>query len=649
MPSTKSLTVQVKLDTSKAEKALTKFQKKIQNVNKAVNSAATSQNKVTRSIEKSATAMNRVSAAAERSTRSANKLKTAVNGTKNAADRMNNSFRKSSSSIDNMVRNIRRAYVLIMGVVAASQAIGVVDQVTAAENRLNYVNGYDANATEADMKKMFNSAMKTRTGYMDMVSNVSKSMALAGGAFGGNMDTAIRFQEVMAEAYSIGGASVAEQASSMYQMIQALGAGVLAGDELRSVREGAPLAYQAIEKFAQGVYNTTDSLKEMASEGMITSDIVVAAILNAGQEMDTAFEHTALTFGQAFQMIRNVAVESFRPVMESLTEWLNSASGQNALNMIYFLIRSIASAATMLFNFLKENSWLVVTVLEVIYVLLAYKIAGAIYRLITAAMDFMALNPYFAVFLAIFTLMMIVINATSDSFADACGKMTGAAAAAMTVIYDVFANAANACYLVFANAFALIERAFGLRMSAMLSKLTIFAKGADMVFGTDYSSKLSNTRNTLEHLGTFKTEGILPYKNPIDSYHKYHDLVEDKITGYKNSKSSSLYQGYNLENLMNPASVGQAANAGNVGDDVKKIKDSTSKMADSMQVSEEYLKLLRQIAEDSWKRGVTSVNIEVAMNNKATVKSESDLDGLVTKLTKKLEEELSATAAGVYG
>ncbi len=644
MPSTKSLTVQVKLDTSKAEKALSNFQKKIQNVNKAVNNAATSQNKVSRSIEKSATAMNKVSRSAERSARAANKLKTAVNGTKNAADRMNNSFRKSSSSIDNMVRNIRRAYVLIMGVVAASQAIGVVDQVTAAENRLNYVNGYDTNATEADMKKMFNSSMKTRTGYMDMVSNVSKSMALAGGAFGGNMDKAIRFQEVMAEAYSIGGASVAEQASSMYQMIQALGAGVLAGDELRSVREGAPLAYQAIEKFAQGVYNSTDSLKDMASEGKITSDIVVAAILNAGQEMDTAFEHTAMTFGQAFQMIQNVAVESFRPVIESLTEWLNSESGQNALNFIYFAIRSIASAATALFKFLTENSWILTTALEVIAVLLSYKILNAIVRLTTAAITFISLNPMFALFVSIFTLIMVVINATSDSFADACGNMAGAAAYAATAIYDAFAWCVNGIWHQFALLFDFVTNGI-----ADLANLLEPISGAVSVFTgssvtpqllSDLQSKANGNRTY------YRNMNLMNYKDAKSAFYAKHDAIVDKINGYQQSKSAAWYQGYDLEGLANPATLGQAANG--VGDDVKKIKDSTSKMADSMAVSEEYLKLLRQIAEDSWKRGVTSVNIEVAMNNQATVKSESDLDGLVSKLTSKLEEELSATASGVY-
>lgn len=639
---TKDLTVYVKLDTSKAEKSLAKFQKKIESVNKAVNNAATSQNKVTRAVEKSATAMNKVSASAERSTRAANKLKTAVNGAANAGEKMNNSFKKSSSSIDTMVRNIRRAYVIIMGIVAASKAIGVVDEITGAENRLNYVNGYDTNATEADMKKMFNAAMGARTGYLDMVSNVSKSMALAGGAFGGNMDNAIRFQEVMAKAYTIGGASVAEQASSMYQMIQALGAGVLQGDELRSVREGAPLAYQAIEKFAQGVYDSTDSLKEMASQGMITSDIVVAAILDAGTQMDDAFEKSAMTFGQAFTLIKNVAVESFRPVMEAMTSFLNSDAGQQALYAILNLIQLIARALTILFNFLTEHSNLVIGLLNVISVLLAVKILAGVFTLTNALVVLASTAglPLLAIMAIIFA-----IGAMSDSWGDAFGTMVGITVAQSTVIYDVFAALVNGIYTLFYWLFSSLEYQWKTLVDYMTTGASAFASISDALFGTNMSASLNKAKSNLTDFG-LSYNPPMSYKNPVTAYKTAHDKVANYASDLSGGASSALYYpGYDLSDLMNPSTV-TAANP--VADDVKKIKDSTSKMADSMAISEEYLKLLRQIAEDSWKRGVTSVNIEVAMNNQATVKSEGDLDGLVSKLTRKLEEELSATASGVY-
>lgn len=241
-------------------------------------------------------------------------------------------------SIWNKLKGIVGTYIGLMGTKAV---IGVTDTLVGAQNKLNYTNagilgteGYNADgtystatldATQESLDKIYTSSQKVRTSYMDMVSNVSKTMALSGKAFGGNIDNAIRFQEIMAEAYSVGGATAKEMESSMYQLTQALGAGILAGDELRSVREGAPLAYQAIEKYAQGIHNTTDSLKDMASQGKITSDIVIAGIMDAGSTLDSAFAQTRQTFGQTLNQIKSAATYAFQPVMEKLTDTLQMA------------------------------------------------------------------------------------------------------------------------------------------------------------------------------------------------------------------------------------------------------------------------------------------------------------------------------------
>lgn len=240
-------------------------------------------------------------------------------------------------SVWSKLKGIAATYLGIMG---AKAMINTSDTITSAKNKLNYVNaaqlgsaGYTAggseysnatiNATAESMDKMYNSSQRVRMGYDDMMSNVSKSMVLAGDAFGDSIDNAIRFQEIMAEAYAVGGASAQEMASSMYQMIQALGAGALAGDELKSVREGAALAYQKIEEFVQGLYETDESLKDLASQGKVTSDMVVAAVMTAGDELDEAFERTAITFEGAWTQIKNAAIKAFEPVQEKLSKILN--------------------------------------------------------------------------------------------------------------------------------------------------------------------------------------------------------------------------------------------------------------------------------------------------------------------------------------
>jgi hypothetical protein len=78
------------------------------------------------------------------------------------------------------------------------------------------------------------------------------------------------------------------------------------------------------------------------------------------------------------------------------------------------------------------------------------------------------------------------------------------------------------------------------------------------------------------------------------------------------------------------------------------IGSDTGSIADSMELAEEDLKFLRQIAEKEWKKEFTTANITVDMSNYNTINGESDLDGIVTKLADKLYEEMNSLADGVY-
>ena len=320
-------------------------------------------------------------------------------------------------SIGSRLSSIAYTYLGIMG---AKAAIDTTDTFIGAKNRLNYVSsdilgkekGFDSSGnyssatlqmTADAMDKMYASSQRVRTSYTDMIGNVSKTMSLAGGAFKGNIDNAIRFQEIMAEAYTLGGATAQEQSGSMYQLTQALGAGILAGDELRSVREGAPLAYQEIERFAQATLGTTDSLKDLASQGKITSDIVVAAIMAAGDKMDTAFQQTEVTFGQFWDMVKNTAVYAFKPVMDVLANMLQKLTTNDAIQKMETFFLNVAKVFLITFqlisnaiNWFAENwNWLKNVVIAALSVMIAYFLvtkAVAIASAIASAADWVRAN-----------------------------------------------------------------------------------------------------------------------------------------------------------------------------------------------------------------------------------------------------------------
>lgn len=394
----KDLRTRVLVDTKSAERNLNNLIKRINAVDKAMQQIGRQGG-------------NQLSEQLRRSTVQAQQLRNAMNGVTGATRNATSATRQQGDAVGLLTQKVRRLASAYMGIQGARLMLNTSDQITGAQNKLNYMNakatgdtgegGYSKatlNETTKQMDKMYQSAQKVRTSYSGMISNVSKSMMLAGKAFNNNIDNAIRFQEIMSEAYTISGASQAEQNSSMYQMIQALGAGVLQGDELRSVREGAQLAYQAIEQFAQGVYNSTDSLKDMASQGKITSDIVIAAILNAGDEMDAAFSRSAMTFEQAFTMIQNAAVNAMRPVQAALNEILNSEAIRKMISSMSELIVHAGVAAANIvhifgvaINYIAEQwYWMkyivngVFAFILIIATIVAFKSVSAILKIFSA-------------------------------------------------------------------------------------------------------------------------------------------------------------------------------------------------------------------------------------------------------------------------
>ena len=687
----KTLTAKVDFNTRSAESKLKRLDKLINNLNKAANDDS-GRSAVEKSIERQVVQQNRLNKATKKTTSSTNQLV-------------------------NMVRKLSAAYLGIMGVRAV---LNTSDTITSTENRLNNMNGGNPQLTQTSMDKIYSAAQRSRSGYNDMLDNVSKSMTLAGDSFGGNIDNAIRFQEIMSKAYTVGGASAAEQASSMYQLIQALGSGVLQGDELRSVREGAPLAYKAIEQFAQGVFNTDESLKELASQGKITSDIVVAAVMdmeNGANNINDRFANTAMTFAQAGKLIQNSAVQAFRPVLQMLNNVLNSSIGQALINgigqafvFIANLILWISNLVGNLVTWIVDN-WAVIskvlmtlaTILGVVllgYLILNLATVGALIQKYTlmgikavsaaiqSAISWMTLCLPLTIILALLALLIIVVIWVADSFADACGIIVGVIMTAVAFVWNIIVGVINAIIQflwtrfvepwigiiewvlnVFNGGFNsfgdAVKNLLGNIISWFLSLGTVVTKIIDAIFGTSWTDGLNALKDKVLGWGKNENAITLSREAPVeldrwaysDAYDTGYDWgssganwVTDKLSGigdalkFSNDINTEVGGSY-LPDINGSAN---ALDPYNIEGNLSDINANTGDMADSMELTNEDLEYLRRIAETEWKKEFTTAEIKVEMNNANTINGDSDLDGIVTKLTDKLYEELNSVANGVY-
>ena len=81
--------------------------------------------------------------------------------------------------------------------------------------------------------------------------------------------------------FTIAGTEAAGIDAAMLQLTQAMGSGVLRGEEYNSILEQAPNIIQAIADYMEV---PKGQLKDMAAEGLITADIVKAAMFAAADD-----------------------------------------------------------------------------------------------------------------------------------------------------------------------------------------------------------------------------------------------------------------------------------------------------------------------------------------------------------------------------
>ena len=292
---------------------------------------------------------------------------------------------------------------------AVSGSAVYLDNLSQIQARLNNIND-GSQTTEQLQSKIMAAANRSRGSYQDMANSVAKLNLLASDAFKSN-DEAIAFAEQLNKMFVVSGASSQEASNAMYQLNQAMASGRLQGDEYRSIIENAPMLANAI---AESMGVSRAKLKELASEGAITAEVIKNAIANCADDVNRQFEEMPMTFGQAMNMIQNEAAAKFQAVSNAFSGMINSGDLQVIADAIggtltvaaYVAIGAIKGLSTVL-GFLRDNMyWLkplfiagAVALGVYTAALIAYKVAtglAAIATKVKAAAEMMSTTATFA-------------------------------------------------------------------------------------------------------------------------------------------------------------------------------------------------------------------------------------------------------------
>ena len=239
----------------------------------------------------------------------------------------NKSLNQGVNKADSLFSKIKSFLGLYAGIQSVKIGLDVSDNISQTTARLNMIND-GKQTTEQLQQAIFQSAKNSRAGFLDTASVVSKLGLLAPQAFNSNMET-VKFSELMAKSFKVGGASTSEQTSGMYQLTQAMASGKLQGDEFRSIMENAPLLAQAISKYTG---KSIGELKDMSKEGLITSDVIKNAVFEMSDEINSKFNSIPMTFGDVVTQIKSNAVNSFMRISSTMSSIFNSERFQGFID-----------------------------------------------------------------------------------------------------------------------------------------------------------------------------------------------------------------------------------------------------------------------------------------------------------------------------
>lgn len=643
--------------------------------------------------------------------------------------RFNQEISAGTQQANELTNTIKRAVAAYVSIQSVGKALNISDELVQTTSRLNMMN--DGVQTTAELVNMvYAAAQDARGSFSQMADVVARFGNNAKDAFSSSEEV-VAFADLIQKQMTIAGASTQEAANAELQLSQALGSGVLRGDELNSIFEQAP---NLIQNIADYLDVPIGKIREMAADGELSADVVKAAIFSAADDINSKFNEMPMTWGQMWQSMQNTALIAFQPVLQRLNDLANSEAFQTFVQNAVEAMATLANIVLNIFElvgtvggFIADN-WSVISpiiygVIGALAVYAAYlgivkgiEIASAAATAIhsvamsakigvmaaltgqtmTATAAQMGYNgALYACPVVWIIMLLIALIAIIFAVCNAIAKMTGIANSGfgvitggvnvviqffknlgltvanialgignaiaalasnmMTAFHNAICNVQSWFYNLLSTACSVIEN-----IAAALNKLPFvsFDYSGISSAADDYAAKASEAAGNKEDYTSISdafNEGFTTFDAFQDGWASdafnagaaWGDGVADKVSNFS---LSDVFGQTDIPNVGDYTSGfnDAIANSG-IGDGVGSIDDNTGKIKDSLDVTEEDLKYLRDIAEQEAINRFTTAEINVDMSGmQNTVNSGDDIDGFMTKLTDSVNEAVDNMTEGVH-
>ena len=567
-------------------------------------------------------------------------------------DEVENQTRRTGNAADAVTSKFLKMAAAVGAAFSIKNIIELADTMTQTRARLNLITG-DLEKTAALQDQIMASANRSRASYQTTADAVAKMGIMAKDAFG-STDELVAFTELINKQFTIAGASAAGQEAAMLQLTQAMASGVLRGEELNSIFEQAPTIIQTIADYL-GV--PIGQIRQMASEGQITAEVVKNAMLSSADEINEQFNAMPYTFAQVWTMIQNVLLEAFGPLIQAIgsaAQWIydNWSSIEPVLVGIAVAVGILTAAwlintaVTWLAN--AANRALIVTLLSnpilwiaiIIGVLVAmiYKWIQSVGGITNAwnICKLALLVGWNAIKLAFFTGVYWVIDLIAKlqlAWAKAGTAISNFLGDMKVSVLTILQNMINGAIDIINDFISLLNKIPGVNIEAI----------EHVTFATTAAAENEAAKQA-------RAEDLAAYEQELADAKAGRDAHLESLQSELDSSVDALQTAY-AQARSDAAADSEAEELAldGLGADTGSIADSAGSAASSLKETTEDLKYMRDLAEQEAINRFTTAEVKIDMTGMTNrIDSDIDLDGVLNTFTAGFAEAIEVAAEGVH-
>lgn len=397
----------------------------------------------------------------------------------------------------------------------------------------------------------------------------------------------------------------------------------------------------------EGFIRQFNKLLEMQNMGM---EAYQKKLKSAKVQLNMFLSNMKTGFGNAAR----TALEKLNPVIMKLNEWFASDQAQKFFQAIEFTLNAVANmllwainAVEGFFKYISDNfdalTPILISIAVVCFGLMIKKLGIMIAELAAQLVEWGIMNWKVLLVIAAIALLITVVMQMGATFEDVAGFIGGVLGVMVAgiwnrvaLIWNAFAMLAEFLANVFIDPLNSIGRLFRQFGDFVLGILSEIASVIDVIFGSSLQATVEGWRKNLQEwtdrsYGEAKIKiprmGNMNVKDTRDSWaeggRNFANWLTNGIDALKNLDFDLQNDWYKEPNIDN---------VDNIGGDIN--------------ISDEDLKFLRDVAEMRFVQNFVTLTPTVAVD--AKISERVDVDEVVNRIESKLEDEFAIAAEGVY-